>query len=537
MMSRHRWIYIEPQDPDPIEQIRRNRNYSSDFFEADLEHLPPETLLKDVDKATERIIDAVQKKEKILIFGDDDPDGITSTYLLFSFLELIGSQNHFYYIPNRSTDAFGIQPHIVSLVREQGFTLLITVDGGSSSVEGVESLKPLGCDVIITDHHIVPPERPDAYAMINPKQIDCAYPYKMVAGVGVVLLLIRYASRLLETRIPLSWYFWTMVGTIADKVPLNGVNRIICREVLNNWSRIEDPTVRFLMNYQPCDGMPQSVLNLVNYAYKILSSGRQPGGENRAMDFLLASSHDKSQIIQYLLEKRNDYESHVSNVIDYARNLSVNPEDLYLLLEDIEDRIPLQVLGMTASYLSSQHRIPVLILKPKGEHLVCEARSTAGFNLVKAFENCQEHLIQYGGHAQAAGFSIEPNLLSSFKECFDRYILRRKEDILDYRTIEIDAVITPQELDFSLHQRLEHFLPFGQGNPEPVFLMLGFRPDKAFYPPHSWLVNFDYEPGIEYQIVFSINSKQYFQVLDHRRATSISTEEKTGSLSLDSKSL
>ena len=178
---------------DILNQILRSRNLSQQDLQTNLNMLPDEALFANIDKVEHRIRAALYENEPMVIFGHDDPDGITSTYILYNFLNSCGYQKHRYYIPNRNMEPHGIQAGFIDFVREGNYKLIVTVDNGIASLEGVKQLNALGCDVIITDHHIVQPEvLPPAYAIMNPQLPQCDYPFKQLAGVGVVLILIRY---------------------------------------------------------------------------------------------------------------------------------------------------------------------------------------------------------------------------------------------------------------------------------------------------------------------------------------------------------
>ena len=226
---------------DLLSSIIETRGLDEQELGTGIESLPDEALFANIDEVAERIRTAMFRNEPMIIFGHDDPDGITSTYILYKFLESCGYQRHDYYIPNRNLEPHGIQNGFVEYVKQGGYKLVITVDNGISAKVGVEQLNALGCEVIITDHHLVQQDAiSDAYTIMNPQLSYCQYPFKQLAGVGVVLMLIRYLSKIWEHPIDPASYFWTAVGSLADKVPMIGLNRIIVRHVLDHFSEVQD---------------------------------------------------------------------------------------------------------------------------------------------------------------------------------------------------------------------------------------------------------------------------------------------------------
>ena len=508
-----KWIWNDPGNRSPIEQLVTKRGYEETSFELTLDDLPEDTLLKDLEKAAGRIIQALRDKETIIIYGDDDPDGITSTYILFDFLEKLGSQNHFYYIPNRLVDHHGIQSSFIKKAKQWNADLVVTVDGCSSSFEGVKKLKEMGIDTIITDHHLVQDELPDAYAIVNPKQDNCAYPFSMIAGVGVTWLLVRQIARECGTEPSPSYLFWTMVGTIADKVPLNGVNRILCLEVLKRWKSIFDDTAHFLSQYYYTPEDFRSKMNFIAFIYKILSSGRMRDGENRGLKLLLANPVEKRDHLKRLFMEKSEYERKINTVLDIVT--SIKPEgDSYIYFDEM-DRIPFALYGLSASILAGNFMIPVIFLKRKKGLIVGEARSTEGFNLIDSFNYCSDILVQYGGHARAAGFTIEEGSLEKFETCFGEFVDQHRSEIEQSRKIEIDAVVKPHHIHEQLLKDLDRFQPFGQGNPEPVFLVQNFTREHMDQTGLLFSGKNAMEPYAKYDVVVQLRNDGNMVILDY----------------------
>lgn len=476
-----KWCYSDQINGSILEQIKHNRKISESFISSSLRDLPDISLLKDLKLASNRIIDAILQKEKIMIFGHDDVDGITSTYILFDFLEKIGSQNHFYYIPNRLLESHGMKENFVKRMLDEDFDLLITVDGGISEFEQISVLSSAGIDVIITDHHLVQDKIPPAYAVVNPKQPDCEYPFKMLAGVTVTYFLIKQIAAKLESEINLSYLFWTVVGTIADKVPLVGVNRIITREVLENWFSYNDPSIEVMKSYFIAPVDFEKRMSILKFIGKILSNGRLPSGKNLALSFLLASTAEKEVIIDKLIRQQRDHEYKLNNLNEFLNLQITAPQESYLIFEDADDIVEIHLMGYTASILAKKFMIPVVVLKERENVISGEGRCTDGFNLVEAFNYCREFLIQFGGHKKAAGFTIEKAQIDAFIRKFSEFVKTKIGDIEYNRMIKIDAVFSMDEMEkLENYLQSEHFLlqPFGQGNSKPKFLVKNFLPER-----------------------------------------------------------
>lgn len=465
-----------------FQQIIKRRNYSTEFLESNYSKLPDYRLLKDVDKAADRIIKAMAHKEKIMIFGHDDLDGITATYILFDYLEKVGYQNHFYFIPNRKTDKHGIQPVLINKLINEDYKLLITVDGGISDFDAVQDLQDHGIDTIITDHHIVQDKIPVACAIVNSKQKDCNYPFDELAGVAVSYFLVKTIEESLTIKSPKSYIFWVALGTISDKVPLVGVNRIIVKKALDEWLFFDDLNIKVLFKYLKFARNYTQKMGVIKNLIKLFSNGRLPDGENKTLNFLLSSENRKSEILDEFENEISKQNYVISKAVNFFENTKKQTFDSCYLYFDKENKIPTEVLGLVASYIVNYYKIPALILKEKKDVITCEARSTDGFNLVDSFRACSDCLIQYGGHAKAAGFTCMPSQVTSFEKAFLTYVKSKKEEIDKSRIIEVDVVLGMDQIN-ELYDYMEteyHFLqPYGEGNLYPVFLLKGYELDNG----------------------------------------------------------
>ena len=319
-----------------LEKIIQKRGLSLESLEAGIEALPDESLLANIEKGATRIKKAMYDNEPLVIFGHDDPDGITSTYILYQFFNACGFQNHKYFIPNRNIEPYGIQDSLVDFVKQGNYHLVITVDNGIASFEGVEKLNKIGCETLITDHHLIQPDKlPNANTIINPHLPYSKYPYKMLAGVGVVLMLIRFLSRELEYDITPDYYFWTAVGSIADRVPMTEVNRIIVRYAFQHWKEINNDTIEFLLPYYGPTETYTDIYALIQYLVRLLSNGREENGENAALRFLIKTDGEKEELFYKLESLKNQSETELAKVYNFLDTLTTGFEgNAFIYLDD-----------------------------------------------------------------------------------------------------------------------------------------------------------------------------------------------------------
>lgn len=455
-------------------KILRSRKIDESELPTSLDDLPDESLFANIDVVAERIREAIYNNEPMIIFGHDDPDGVTSTYILYHYLNSCGYQRHSYYIPNRNLESHGIQAGFIEHVRKGGYKLVITVDNGISALDGVRKLKELGCDVIITDHHLIQPDMiPDAYAILNPQLPNCQYPFKALAGVGVALMLIRYLAKKWDHPVDPASYFWAAVGSIADKVPMIGANRVLVRHVLENFEKVQDQTVQFLLRNYSRVACLTDVFNFITYTSRLVANGREEAGQHTALRFILQLSDAKARLFEGLEEQKNKWESELNRVFGYLDTLAQDFVGSFFVYYDDDDVIPYSLLGTASTYIVNRLGIPTIMLKLLNGKMVCEGRCGEGFNMVDAFTHCKEHLIQFGGHAKAAGFSMEPGSYDGFLECFNEFLGDHYEALSADENEVFDAECTLGELNNANWERLEMLLPWGQKNPEPSLYVRG----------------------------------------------------------------
>ena len=505
---------IQDTEGSIFQQILQNRHYDKDYFNSGIPDLPDMYLMKDLEKAADRIISAIRNKEKIIIFGHDDLDGITSTYILFDFLEKAGSQAHYYYIPNRLIENHGLQQNFIRKVKDNNFDLVITVDGGISSWQAVDEINSFGTDVIITDHHLIPQKLPNALATVNAKQTDCNFPYTMLAGVGVSWYLCKMMADKLSLQLKPEYLFWTAVGTIADKAPLDGANRLIVKEILANWDIYQNNITQALSEHLWSGSNYSSRIAVIRFLIKLFANGRDVDGEHKALRFMLNPLREKNKLLKELLEEMHEWESKLKSTRKFLEQQEPAPDEFGFLYFDKDNKIDLECLGLAASFMTREYKIPCLFLKTKADGITCEARCTNGFNLMEMFNSLSDELIQYGGHVKAAGFTIDPANLNDFTEHFYKYCRERSSDISNGRSYKVDAIFAAEDMpkfEAFLDQDYHKLLPFGQGNSEPIYLMKNFNPqrDSKKFKHKEMIFTHD----CEYDVVFELKGSG-IKVLD-----------------------
>jgi single-stranded-DNA-specific exonuclease len=512
-----RWVIPDSSDLPIFEQILAQKDFTIHDLRAGIDQLPDEALLSDIEKAAQRIINGLYRKEKIVIFGHDDADGLTSTYILYDFLDKCGFQNHHFYIPNRLTESHGIQESFLDFVTKGKYTLVITVDNGIVAFEGIEKLVSMGCDVIVTDHHLTyGTQLPNAYAVVNPKRADDKYPYKMPAGVGLTLLLIRYMARLMKIEVPLRYYLWTAIGSLADKVPLDGINHILVRHALDNFYHMQDDSFDFLLKLTSDLYSYNDKINFLGNVIKLFSNGRKDGGQHMIMDFLLATGGEKYDCFTALDAIRAEHESHIKGIQSFVASLIEGHDGTGFIYYDETDKIPYTLIGMAASQVTNTLHVPTIFLKRRQDVIVCEGRCAEGFNMVEAFKYCEDLLIQYGGHARAAGFTIIPENINTFIERFKKYLEMNETQIQNSQFIQVSCVITLDDLTDTLWDQMELLQPFGMGNTDPIFMLKNISIPRDMI---CYIIDYEVKAITDdkhYDILFQWKTHHVLRVIDYR---------------------
>lgn len=428
-------------------------------------------LLKDMDKAAARITRAVDNMEKIAVYGDYDADGVTSTAMLYSYLETRGADVIFY-IPQREGEGYGMNMGAVEYLKEQGVSLIVTVDNGISSVQEVARANELGIDVVVTDHHRPQAILPDAVAVVDAYRPDDTSPYKHFSGVGIAFKLLMAledgagdVEDLLEAYSDLA-----AIGTIGDIVPLTGENRTLIRAGLERLSQSDRPGVQALLENA---GIAGKALTSTNVAFtlvpRINATGRM-GAPERAVRLLISGYEEEAEVLSEEICADNEERRRVEAEIAEAAFADIEAKGY------MKDRVVVVdgenwhhgVIGIVASRVTERCGKPCMIISRGETEAKGSGRSIEGFSLFEAICACGGLLIKFGGHPMAAGITLKPENIEAFRKRINRYAAEHFPQ-MPTQTVTLDCKLNPAALSVSMAQSLTQLEPFGNGNPQPVF--------------------------------------------------------------------
>lgn len=431
------------------------------------------SLMKDAQKAVDRIIRAIDNKEKILIFGDYDVDGITSSSLMMASLLPLGARVNFY-LPHRVKEGYGLSSKVVQRAADNNYKIIITVDNGTTAFDQAILAKKCGVDLIITDHHQPHGELPDAYALVNPHQKDCTYPFKEFAGVGVTFKIISLLYKIKELPLPEKVYELLLLGTVADVVPLLGENRFWVRQGLQWANNKESLSLKVLKENGKCTREKISSLDVgFKIAPQINALGRLED-PRQGVSFLLGSSEAETrqvgQVLYHLNEARKSIERSIfEDVESLISNGTINLEKEKIILAGGKNWPP-GVIGLVASRLVGKYARPTLLfhLTDKGK-AKGSCRTIEAFNIFEALQANEELLDQFGGHAMAAGLALDQKNLPLLKQALEARAntLLSAEDL--QQKIMCDATLTMSDLHKKLVHDMHLLEPFGAQNSQPLF--------------------------------------------------------------------
>ncbi|HZG73958.1 MAG TPA: single-stranded-DNA-specific exonuclease RecJ, partial [Chondromyces sp.] len=428
-------------------------------------------LLKDMDVAVSRIKEAITKKEPILIFGDYDADGVSSTAVIMSALEELGANVQFY-IPNRFTEGYGPNEGAFRWAKDSGFQLIITVDTGIAALKEAALAKELELDLIITDHHEPGPELPEALAIIHPKHPHGSYPFPYLAGVGVAFKL----AHALLGEVPEHLLDLTAIGTIADLVPLKGENRSIAKAGLRKLKQSSRPGIDALCQLtstKKADINEETVGFMI--APRINAAGRLADADP-AVELLMTNDRETAVMLAKEIDAMNkERQAIVNEITEEAIEMVRNqfPPEKYPVLVIGKEGWNAGVIGIVASRLVEKFYRPTIVLSfdhEKGQ-AKGSARSIAGFDLFKNLSTCRELLPHFGGHPMAAGMTLE---LSDVDELRNRLCALAREQLTEEDFVpieELDAIVPLEEIDLSTIEQLNLLAPFGMANPKPKVMI------------------------------------------------------------------
>ncbi|MBR6641551.1 MAG: single-stranded-DNA-specific exonuclease RecJ [Clostridia bacterium] len=441
-----------------------------EYLNPSIDKLHDPYLLNDMDVLVDRIILAKTRNEKVAIYGDYDVDGITSITLIYTFLRDLGL-DMVYYLPDRIEEGYGLNTEALKKLKDEGVSLVITVDCGISAVSEVEYAKSIGLDVCITDHHECSDTLPNAISIVNPKRPDSTYPFNSLAGVGVTFkVLSAIVKRLgLDENEYLKYLDIAAVGTIADIVPLVGENRIITANGLELLAKTKNEGLKALMKVARIEKVDSDNVSF-GIAPRINASGRMADA-TVAVKMLLAENEMEAYKYAKVLDSQNTKRQEVEKGIYNEAIAQIEKEglDKKKTMVIAGEKWHQGVIGIVASKLTEKYLKPVILLAYDGETAKGSGRIPAGISLYDALSNCSDLLTTFGGHELAAGLTLETKNIEAFIEKFEQVITSmREEDFV--RIIDIDTEITKKDVTLNILDDINLLAPFGQKNKKPVFM-------------------------------------------------------------------
>jgi len=430
-------------------------------------------LMKGMDVAARRVAAAIAEGEPIAVYGDFDTDGVTAVTLLMQAIGAMGGEIR-PYIPHRLREGYGLNTEAIEQLAAEGVRLLITVDCGISNVREVAQAQERGIDVIVTDHHTPPAMLPEAYAVVNPKQPGCEYPYKQLVGVGIAYKLVQALARL-GVKMPLrgrDLLDVVALGTVTDMGPLNGENRVLVQAGLESINTTQRPGIKALIL---AAGLVQGKISAGDISFMLGPRLNAAGRIDDALlsyQLLLADDFPAARVLADTLNQANRRRQELTKEIQGLARQQV--QDLgkqanRIVILDSEG-YPAGLVGLVAAKLVEELARPVLMLERGPETSRGSARSIPGFNMIEALTACDDLFVRYGGHSAAAGFTIATERLPELEARLLDYAAKHLPDEMLTPALEIDADVPLGALNWALLEQIAVLEPFGQSNPQPVLI-------------------------------------------------------------------
>lgn len=491
---RKRWDILPPAPPDVVRRLGGDPLLATLLYNRDLRDpdsvqsflaaeyrsgLHDPMLMKGMPEASARIAQAIAAGEPMAVYGDFDTDGVTAVTLLMQAITAMGGKIR-PYIPHRTREGYGLNNLAIGQLAADGVRLLITVDCGISNVDEVAEAMTHGLDVIVTDHHQPPEVLPAALAVVNPKQLGCAYPYKQLVGVGIAFKLVQaLVKRGLKLGALRGRDLLDVValGTVTDMGPLNGENRVLVKAGLDAINNTQRPGLRALIEVS---GLVQGKVDSAAIGYmlgpRINAAGRLDNAV-RAYELLLADDYASARRLADDLNRTNrERQELTKRVQSEAREMAetAGKHNRRIVVIDGAE-FPAGVVGLVAGKLVEEWGRPVLLIERGEEQSRGSARSVPGFNIVDALGSCKELFVRYGGHSAAAGFTICNENIPLLDERLQELAADKLSDSMLEPSLIIDAEVDLSRLGWDLHTQLQQLEPFGQANPAPILMSTGVQ--------------------------------------------------------------
>lgn len=458
-----------------VQRDIRTYDQAKDFFRPQLSALHDPWLMKDMRAAVDRILSAVERGEKILIYGDYDVDGTTAVACLYQFLRKICSTDQLdFYIPNRYREGYGISKLGIDFADDHKYTLIISLDCGIKSVDLIAYAAALGIDFIVCDHHLPDEQLPPAVAILNPKQPGCPYPYKELCGCGVGYKLITALALRLGQPPEEAFQYLDLVATAiaADIVPVDGENRILAWYGLKKVNENPNNGIRALIQLSGLNRALKMINLVFIIAPRVNAAGRMDDARKVVSLFI---ESDPALSLSYANQL------HADNTDRKEADSTITEEALAILEKEAADpdrrsTVLYQphwhkgVVGIVASRIIERYYRPTVILTRSGEVISGSARSVNGFNVYEAIHACREYLLGYGGHFAAAGVTLLPEQVEAFTQKFEETVASTIQPGSLFPELNVDAALTFDSIRSSFYNILEQMQPFGPGNAQPIFV-------------------------------------------------------------------
>jgi single-stranded-DNA-specific exonuclease len=443
------------------------------FFRPQLSHLHDPLLMKDMDKAVDRILQAFNNKEKILVFGDYDVDGTTAVACMYHFLKKNHQPTEFY-IPHRYREGYGVSKAGIDFAFKNNFSLIISLDCGIKSVQLVKYAKELGIEFIICDHHLPDIELPPAIAILNPKQKNCHYPYKELCGCGIGFKLITALCNNLGIPDDEAYQYLDLVATAiaADIVPITGENRVLAYYGLKKANQQPNYGIKAL---SILSGLVKKMeINSLVFiiAPRVNAAGRMDDGRKAVLMFVAENVEEAMKWAEELHTDNTNRKETDTNITEEALAIIDGDEILIKRKSTVlfQPHWHKGVVGIVASRLIEHYYRPTIVLTQSGEYVAGSARSVSGFNVYEAIHQCKDLLLGYGGHFYAAGMTLETDKVEAFCQKFEEVVEASIHPELLIPEIVIDAEISFRDIRRPFYEILCQMEPFGPENLRPVFI-------------------------------------------------------------------
>ena len=467
-----------------IQRGMSSKDEVDDFLDPSREKMHDPFLMKDMDKAVSRIMRAIERKERIMVYGDYDVDGTTSVAMVSSFLK--GLQVPVLpYVPMRYGEGYGVSPKGVERAKVSGCTLIITLDCGTKDFDALEAAANAGIDTIVCDHHLPADKLPITHALLNPKREDCGYPFKELSGAGVAFkLLSGLVSTIGLTMSSVYDHLDLLALSIgADLVDITGENRILAHHGMRKLRKTMRPGIRAMLHVANIDRVPNSVRDISFTLGPRINAAGRVGHALKAVELLMASDDNTAYELAYELESMNQARRDLDE--------DMTEEALAQMAEQPAGRCCTVVcgegwhrgvLGIVASRLVEARYRPTIVLSEENGLLMGSARSVQGVDIHKALEECRSYLEQFGGHPMAAGLQLRSDQLRDFTAAIEKSIAQQVDGSIPAPSIIYHLEIDLNAMTPAVFEEMGRLAPFGPGNRVPVFMASGL---KAALPPRT----------------------------------------------------